>query len=303
MVNPRSCFYGSVPQHRTLRFDPNSTAPIWVELEQAQTALEAAKLMLDLERARLDDAEARIADINARTTDALSRTPAMPEFIQLAGAVRAAEAKLGRVMELSVAQLAPTSEVAAAEAELAIARATFDAAIRTLRKDLSAAGLDAAAARVAVAEARVKLDEQQNVLDALSARCRRGFRRRADWPTISRLWATLDRSPSRSGPWQEAAGLPVTGTVGPSHFVIAPGPVHIAAHSASIGETLTASSPDRGSILDYTSTQKLITVPLGIGDQALAAVGRTVTITLADDTRWRARSPRSDRSSPMALSP
>ena len=93
-----------------------------------------------------------------------------------------------------------------------------------------------------------------------------------------------ERSPEQVRAWQQAAGLPVTGIVGPSQVVIAEGPAHIAAHSASVGETLIASSPDRGSILDYSSTEKLVTVPLGVGDQALAAVGRAVTVTLPDDT-------------------
>jgi hypothetical protein len=43
------------------------------------------------------------------------------------------------------------------------------------------------------------------------------------------------------------------------------------------------SSPDRGSILDYSSTEKLVTVPLSVSDEALVAVGRPVTVTLPDD--------------------
>ena len=101
---PTILFYGSVPQHRTLRFDPEAPSPVWVELEQAETAVEAAELTLDLEEERLADAEARTADVSARLDDALSKTPATPEFIQLAGAVRAAEAKVGRVRELSAAR-------------------------------------------------------------------------------------------------------------------------------------------------------------------------------------------------------
>ena len=66
--------------------------------------------------------------------------------------------------------------------------------------------------------------------------------------------------------------------------MIAEGPAHIAAHSASVGETLTATSSDRGSLLDYSSIEKFVTVPLNVGDQGLAAVGRAVTVTLPDDT-------------------
>ncbi len=65
--------------------------------------------------------------------------------------------------------------------------------------------------------------------------------------------------------------------------MIAEGPVHVAAHDASIGETLLAASAERGSILDFSSPTKLVTVPLAVADQALAAVGRAVTITLPGD--------------------
>jgi hypothetical protein len=84
--------------------------------------------------------------------------------------------------------------------------------------------------------------------------------------------------------WQQTSGLAVTGIVGPAQFVIAEGPVHIADHNASIGETITASSPDRGAILDYSSVEKLVTVPLNVADQGLAAVGRAVTVKLPDDS-------------------
>lgn len=280
---PTILFYGSVPQHRTLRFDPDVPSPVWVELEQGETAVEAAELALRVEEERLADAEARAADANTRLEDAVSSTPATPEFIQLAGAVSVAEAKAGRVREFSAAELAPTIEIAGAEAELATARATFDAAIRALRKDLSAAGLDAVTARVAVAEAEMKLGELRTTLDALVARGSDD----SDVRLIAENLAALGYEGALSDQvraWQRETGLPVTGSIGPSHLVVASGPVHIAAHRASIGETLVESSPDRGSILDYSSTEKLVTVPLSVSDQRLAAVGRAVTVTLPDDT-------------------
>jgi hypothetical protein len=240
-------------------------------------------LTLSLEQERLTDAEARAADANVRLNDALVPAPATSEFIQLAGAVRAAKAKLGRVTELSEAELAPTVDIAAAEAELASARAIFDAAVRALRKDLSIAGLDVVTARVAVAEAEVKLDELHSAFEALLARAADD----ADVRQLAENLAALGYDGTLAEQvraWQPAAGLPATGIVGPSQLVIAEGPAHIAAHSASIGETLVASSLDRGSILDYSSIEKLVTVPLAVGDQALAAVGRAVTVTLPDDT-------------------
>lgn len=280
---PTVLFYGSVPQHRTLRFDLEAGSPVWVELETARTAVETADLTLSLEHERLKDAEARIADAGARLEDALSVSPAMAEFAQLAGAVRAAEARVGRVKELSAADLAPTIDIAAAEAELAAARADIDAAVRALRKDLAVAGLDAVTARVAAAQAKVRRDELQTTLDALLARA-------SDDADVAQLAGNLailgyeGPLPEQVRAWQQATGLPVTGVVGPSHLVIAEGPVHIVTQTASVGETLVASSPDRGALLDYSGTEKLVTVALGVGDQALAAAGRAVTVTLPDAT-------------------
>lgn len=281
---PTILFYGSIPQHRTLRFEADKAEPVWVELETAETAVDAAELTLSLEQGRLQDAEARVEDAKLRLADALASSPATAEFIQLTGAVLAAEAKLGRVTELSAAQLAPAADVAAAEAELAAARTNFDAAVRGLRKEQASAGLDAVTARVAVAEAEVKLDALRNDAAALRARTSDD----ADVAQLADNLAALGYAGSLAEQvraWQQAAGLPVTGIVGPSQLTVAPGPVHIAAHSASIGETLVAASAERGAILDYSSTEKLVTVPLGVGDQRLAAVGRTVTVVLPDERK------------------
>ena len=280
---PTILFYGSIPQHRTLRFDADATVAVWVELEDAEAALKAAQLTVSLEEERLADAKARAADATARLDDALSPAPATAEFIQLTGAVSAATAKLERVRKLSAADLTPTVEIAAAEAELAAARATLDAAERSLRKDIAVAGLDAVGARVAVAEAWQKLAELRTARDALAARTSDD----ADVQQIADNLAALGYKGTLADQvraWQRDAGLPITGIVGPSTMVVASGPQHIAAHSASIGETLVASSQDGGAILDYSSIERLVTVPLSVADQGLAAVGREVTITLPDDS-------------------
>lgn len=277
---PAILFYGTVPQHRTLRFDTDN--PVWVELEQSEAAVAAAELTLELETRRLADAEARAADLSARHADSTASAPALPEFIELTSAVAAAAARLARVTELSAAELTPSAEIAAAETELAKARATLAAALRTLDRDLAAARLDAVAARVAIADARVKRDALRDSHAALVART-------GDTADVAQLAENL-AALGYAGPlaervraWQQASGLPVTGTVDLSQLVIAEGPVHVAAHDASVGETLLASSADRSSLLDYSSTTKLVTVPLAVADQALAAVGRAVTVTLPDD--------------------
>ncbi|HEV2515751.1 MAG TPA: hypothetical protein VGV07_10910 [Devosia sp.] len=277
---PAILFYGTVPQHRTLRFDAD--IPVWVELEQSEAAVAAAELTLELETQRLADAEARRSDLSARLADATAATPVLPEFTGLATAVSVASARLKRVEELAAAELAPAAEIAAARAELATARAGLDAAIRSLRRDLAAAGLDAVAARVAIADAAAKRDTLRDTRNALSARA-------GDNADVGQLAENLGAL-GYTGPlsqqvrdWQRASGLPATGIVALSQLVIAGGPVHVATHAASIGETLVAASAERGSILDYTSTEKLVTVPLAVADRGLAAVGRPVTVTLPDD--------------------
>ena len=280
---PTILFYGSVPQHRTLRFDPDTASPVWVELEQAETALEGLELTLRLEQARLADAAARAVDARIRLDDALSPAPTMSEFIQLTGTMVAAEAKVDRIRALSAAELAPTVEIATAEAELAAARAAIDAAVRALRKDVAAAELDTASARVAVAQAEVKLDELRTARNALAARAPDD----SDVRMIAANLAALGYQgplPGQVRAWQDAAGLPVTGIIGPSHLIVTPGPAHIAAHSASIGETLLASSSERGSMLDYSGIDKLVTVPLSVGDRGLAALDSPVIVTLPDDS-------------------
>ena len=280
---PTILFYGSAPQHRILRFDRAVAAPVWVELEQASTAATTAELTLQRERGRLQDAQARAADATARLTDALSSVPAIAEFIQLSGAVHAAEAKLGRVRKLAAAELTPTADVATAEAELATARATFESAVRSLRKDLTGASLDTAAARVAVAEAESNLDELRAARDALAARA-------SDDTDVRQIAANLKALgytgslPDQVRAWQRDAGLPVTGVVGPADLIVASGPVHIADHKAAVGERLVAASPDLGTIFDYSGIDKRVIVPLSVGDQGLAGLGRTVTVTLPDNT-------------------
>lgn len=277
---PAILFYGTVPQHRTLRFDMD--APAWVELEQSAAAVAAAELTLELEQQRLAEAEARGTDLSARLADATATTPALPEFIELSGAVAVAAARLARVTELSAAELTPSAEIAAAEAELRKARAAVAAASRALDKDFAQAKLDAVAARVAIADATVKRDALRDTHAALLSRA-------ADNADVEQLAENL-AALGYTGPlaqqiraWQTAAGLPATGIVTLSQLLIAEGPVHVAAHDASVGETLLAASAERSSILDYSSTEKLVTVPLAVADQGLAAVGRAVTITLPDD--------------------
>jgi peptidoglycan hydrolase-like protein with peptidoglycan-binding domain/multidrug resistance efflux pump len=77
--------------------------------------------------------------------------------------------------------------------------------------------------------------------------------------------------------WQADLGLPQTGIVEPGRVVFTPGPVRIAEHTARVGSGVGGGG---GSVLSYTDTVRVVTVPLRVTDQALAVVGRAVTVTV-----------------------
>ena len=150
---PTILLYGSVPQHRTLRFEPRTASHLGRARSRRRPASEAAELTLSLEEERLADARRASRTPRPVSTTRCRRRPrrpsssSSPEPCAPPKPSSTASSFRGRSSP-------PPSEIAAAEAELAAARATLDAAIRALRKDIAAAGLDAATARVAVAEAR-----------------------------------------------------------------------------------------------------------------------------------------------------
>jgi len=82
--------------------------------------------------------------------------------------------------------------------------------------------------------------------------------------------------------WQADLGLPATGVIEPGLAVFAPGPIRVAEHTASLGDTVSGGVAEREPILDYTGVEKLVTVPLDVDDHAFAVVGREVAITLPD---------------------
>jgi peptidoglycan hydrolase-like protein with peptidoglycan-binding domain len=84
--------------------------------------------------------------------------------------------------------------------------------------------------------------------------------------------------------WQATLGLVVTGAIEPGQAVFTPGPVRVAAHAARVGAT--AGRAEGGAtVLSYTGTTRLVTVDLKVADQALAAEGGKVTVTIPDGKR------------------
>src|SRR6266542_2425925 len=97
--------------------------------------------------------------------------------------------------------------------------------------------------------------------------------------------------------WQADLGLPETGTVEPGQVVFTPGPVRIAEDTARVGDAIggnsgasvaagsarpsEAGASGRGvAVLSYTGATKLVTVQLGVADQALAVVGRKAAVSV-----------------------
>lgn len=278
---PAIVFYGDFPQYRTLRFTADGVE--WVELETARDALRAGELKLAAEEARRTAAEARLATARARLADSLATEPATPEFADLAGAVGSAEDRLERARRLAAANVSPSIEVAAAERELMAARAAFEAATRNAREAALAAEVDLAAAKEAIAAAERALSDLDDRLAILEAQARGT----SDVEQIEANLAALGYTGTLSEmvrAWQAQAGLPVTGIIEPVHVFVVPEAVKVSEHVASVGETISDGSPERLTVLDYTGTERSVTVPLTVADRQLAAEGGAVVVTLPNGT-------------------
>jgi peptidoglycan hydrolase-like protein with peptidoglycan-binding domain len=84
--------------------------------------------------------------------------------------------------------------------------------------------------------------------------------------------------------WQTSLGLPATGAVEPGQVVYTPGPVRVAAQITRVGAP--AGRGEGGAtVLSYTGTTRLVTVDLKVADQALAAAGGKVTVTIPGGKR------------------
>jgi peptidoglycan hydrolase-like protein with peptidoglycan-binding domain len=80
--------------------------------------------------------------------------------------------------------------------------------------------------------------------------------------------------------WQADLGLPTTGAVEPGQVVVTPGVVRVAEHTARVGDRIGGERGGGALVLSYTSTTKVVTVPLEVADRPLAVKGRTVTVTV-----------------------
>ncbi len=78
--------------------------------------------------------------------------------------------------------------------------------------------------------------------------------------------------------WQASLGLPGTGRVPLGSVVFEPTALRITAHSATPGQPLQAGTP----VLDATSPQRVVTVPLDPSLQTQVAIGDGVSVVLPD---------------------
>jgi peptidoglycan hydrolase-like protein with peptidoglycan-binding domain len=84
--------------------------------------------------------------------------------------------------------------------------------------------------------------------------------------------------------WQIKLGLPATGAVELGQVVFTPGPVRVAAQIARVGAPA-GRGEGAATVLSYTDTTRLVTVDLKVADQALAAQGGKVTVTIPGGKR------------------
>jgi hypothetical protein len=80
--------------------------------------------------------------------------------------------------------------------------------------------------------------------------------------------------------WQADLGLTKMGAVEPGQLVVTPGAVRVAEHTARVGDQIGGDTGGGASVLSYTGMTRLVTVQLEVADQALAAKGRMVTLTV-----------------------
>ena len=84
--------------------------------------------------------------------------------------------------------------------------------------------------------------------------------------------------------WQSRLGRPMSGAVEPGQVVFTPGPVRIAAQEARVGQVV-GRAEGGATVLSYTGTTRLVSVGLEVADQALAAAGGKVTVTIPGGKR------------------
>lgn len=240
---PVVLFYGELPFFRSLRFSGESFAEFeWLELNNAQDDEAKAELALVLQRARLAEADTKLT---------------------------VARDKLDRTEQLRVRGFTTPADTDQARAELASAEtAVADAQLR-------------------VHEATRALRDAQDVRNALLSSANAD----ADITLLQENLAALGYEGTATDAirhWQAAAGHSASGLIEPGQIVVASGPVRVADHLSEVGDVVFSGEGQGGfapgniadPVVRYTSTDRIVSVSLGIADHAYAKPGDAVVITL-----------------------
>jgi len=268
---PVVVFYGELPLFRSLRFRGARFSDFdWMELNNAHDDERKAELNLAAQRARVAEAQARLDEVNAYVADTIREQPTTPQFIRLTQAVAAARVDLAAAQaELDATRRDRVQQRAAAQTALADARVAVQAAERVLRD-----AHDASNALLSSAKENLDIDMLQKNLSEL------GYTGPAE--------SVIRR-------WQKDSGRPATGLIEPGQIVVAAGPVRVAAHLAEVGAVvysrmdgqsgLMPGANNSNQIVRYTSTEKIVTVPLEVADHDYAKAGDAVVVTLPTNVK------------------
>lgn len=240
---PVILFYGELPFFRTLRFTGHSFAEFeWLELNNAQDDESKAELNLVLQRARLEEAETKL---------------------------QVARDKLGRTEQLRERGFTTPADTDQARLELATAETAV------------------ADAQLKVHEAARALRDAQDVRSALLSSANAD----ADIELLRENLAALGYEGSAVDAirhWQAATGHSASGLIEPGQIVVASGPVRVADHLSEVGEVVFSGQGQGGlapgniadPVVRFTSTDRIVSVSLGIADHAYAKPGDSVVVTL-----------------------
>ncbi len=288
---PVILMYGELPLFRSLRFVGQSFAEFeWLELNNARDDVRKAELSLALQNARLAEAQVKLNETRMLQQDSLLDEPVTPPFVRRMQAVDAARARLRRIEQLHEAGFTTSAELEQARYETAAAHADLDATRRDSIQLYAAAETAVADALLAQHQAERALrdaqDEQNTLLSSDNAN--------ADIALLQENLAALGYNGSADAVirhWQTQAGRSASGLIEPGQVVVASGAVRIAEHLAKVGDVV-FSGQGQGNmpannmsdlIVRYTSTQRMVSVPLGIADHDYARPGDSVIVTLPTD--------------------
>lgn len=292
---PVVLFYGELPFFRSLRFRGAQFSDFdWMELNNAHDDERKAELNLAAQRARVAEAQARLDEVAAYVADTVRERPTTPQFIRLTQAVAAARDRLHRIEQLAEQKYTTPAEVQQARVDLAAAQAEIDAARRDRIQQRAAAETALADARVAVQAADRTLRDAHDASNALLSSAKQNLDIEMLRENLSEL-GYMGSAEDAVKRWQKESGRPATGLIEPGQIVVAPGPVRVAAHLADVGAVVYSrmdgqngmmpGANNSNQVVRYTSTEKIVTVPLEVADHDYAKPGDAVVVTLPTNVK------------------